>query len=131
METFVTAIHVITASLIILAVLLQGGNQGGMGAAFGGGNSSSTFGAAGSTSLLGKITYITATVFMITSIWLTILQGSGYDIGLTDKLSQDPDPTTPLQESQNDQTPQPSSDSSDNPPLESPQPSQESGATSP
>ena len=98
METFVTIIHALTALLIILAVLLQGGNQGGMGAAFGGGNSSSTFGAAGSTSFLGKITYVTAAVFMITSIWLTILQGSGYDIGLSEKLQQDPQNSTPLGE---------------------------------
>lgn len=96
METFITVIHMITALLIILAVLLQGGNQGGMGAAFGGGNSSSTFGAAGSTSFLGKLTYLCAAVFMVTSIWLTILQGSGYDIGLTEdieKLSQEESPT--------------------------------------
>lgn len=99
METFVTIIHALTALLIILAVLLQGGNQGGMGAAFGGGNSSSTFGAAGSTSFLGKITYVTAAVFMITSIWLTILQGSGYDIGLSEKLQQqDAQNSTPLGE---------------------------------
>lgn len=111
MEIFVTIVHIITATLIIAAVLLQGGNQGGMGAAFGGGNSSSTFGATGSTSFFGKLTYITAAIFMVTSILLTILQGAGYDIGLTDKIVQDaedndaeshiplPNPDAPMAES--------------------------------
>ena len=84
MELFVVVIHVVVCFLIILAVLLQGSNQDGMGAAFGGGNSSSTFGAAGSTSLLGKVTYVTATLFMVTSIWLTILQGASYTLGIDD-----------------------------------------------
>ncbi|MCY4380024.1 MAG: preprotein translocase subunit SecG [Proteobacteria bacterium] len=86
MESLIVFIHVVVCFLIILAVLFQGSNQDGMGATFGGGNSSSTFGAAGSTSLLAKLTYITATIFMITSICLTILQGAGYDIGLGDEL---------------------------------------------
>ena len=89
METLVVLIHVVVCFLIILAVLLQGSNQDGMGSAFGGANSSSTFGAAGSTSLLGKVTYVTATLFMVTSIWLTILQGASYDLGIDDGLEQD------------------------------------------
>ena len=88
METLIVITHVVVCFLIILAVLLQGSNQDGMGAAFGGGNSSSTFGASGSTSFLGKLTYVTATLFMVTSIWLTILQGAGYDMGIDDGLDQ-------------------------------------------
>lgn len=89
MESLVILIHVVVCFLIILAVLLQGSNQDGMGSAFGGANSSSTFGAAGSTSLLGKVTYVTATLFMVTSIWLTILQGANYDLGIDDGLGQE------------------------------------------
>ena len=45
METFVTIIHYIAALFLIVVVLVQGGNQGGIGAAFGGGNTQGVFGA--------------------------------------------------------------------------------------
>ena len=41
-----------------------------MGAAFGGGNSQGVFGASGATSLLGKLTYAAAAVWMVTCISL-------------------------------------------------------------
>jgi preprotein translocase subunit SecG len=78
----------IVVLFLILVVLVQGGNQGGMGAAFGGANSSGFFGATGATSLLGKLTYGAAGVFMVTSIWLTMLQGKGGNVGLREKLEQ-------------------------------------------
>jgi len=56
---------------MILVVLVQGGPQGGIGAAFGGGNSQSFFGASGATTLLGKLTYLAAVIFIFTSIMLT------------------------------------------------------------
>ena len=87
MESLITVLHVVAALFMILVVLVQGGNQGGMGAAFGGGNSQGVFGASGATSLLGKLTYGAAAVFMVTSISLTVIQGSG-KIGLTEKLQQ-------------------------------------------
>ena len=86
LETLTTVIHVAVAIFMILFVLLQGGNQGGVGAAFGGGNSSGVFGATGATSLLGKLTYGAAFVFMCTSIALTIQQGKPSSIGLSDKI---------------------------------------------
>jgi preprotein translocase subunit SecG len=86
METLITSIHIFVAVFMILVVLIQGGNQGGMSAAFGGGNSQGFFGASGATTLLGKLTYIAAAIFMITSLWLTVLKGNVGDIGLTEKL---------------------------------------------
>lgn len=86
METLVEIVHVLVALFMILVVLVQGGNQGGMGAAFGGGSSSGVFGATGATSILGKLTYGAAFVFMLTSISLTIMQGKGGDVGLKEKL---------------------------------------------
>jgi len=86
MELVVTIIHVTVALFMILVVLVQGGNQGGISAAFGGGNSQGVFGAAGATSLLGKLTYVAACIFMVTTISLTILMGKGGNVGLTDKL---------------------------------------------
>ena len=87
METFLEVVHILVALFIILVVLIQGGNQGGVGAAFGGGNTQGVFGATGATSFLGKLTYVAAALFMITSISLTILQGGG-KTGLAEKMKQ-------------------------------------------
>ncbi len=86
LETLVTAIHIFVVLFLVLVVLVQGGNEGGTSAAFGGGNSSGVFGATGATSLLGKLTYGAAAIFMCTSIGLTIMQGHGGDRGLKEKL---------------------------------------------
>lgn len=101
MLTLVTIIHVTAALFIICIVLLQGGSSGGLGAGFGGGsgggNSGSLFGASGPTSFLGKLTYVFATIFMITSIGLTIMQGTSYDIGLKEKLQRASDKESPTE----------------------------------
>jgi len=86
--TLIEVVHIVVALFMILVVLVQGGNQGGVGAAFGGGNSSGIFGATGATSLLGKLTYGAAAVFMLTSISLTVLQGKGGNIGLKERLKR-------------------------------------------
>ena len=90
MLTLVTTVHVTAALFIICVVLLQGGSSGGLGAGFGGGSggSQSMFGAAGPVSMLAKLTYVFAAIFMITSISLTIMQGTNYDIGLKEKLQK-------------------------------------------
>ncbi len=93
MEALVTIIHISVALFMILVVLVQGGNQGGIGAAFGGGNSQGVFGAAGATSFLGKLTYGAAMIFMVTSISLAIIQGTGGNVGLKDMLRQEKEKT--------------------------------------
>lgn len=98
MLTLITIVHVTAALFIICVVLLQGGSSGGLGAGFGGGsggNSQSLFGASGPTSFLGKLTYVFAAIFMITSISLTIMQGTSYDIGLKEKLQRASDQKPP------------------------------------
>ena len=77
MDTLLTIIHVTVALFMILVVLIQGGNQGGVGAAFGGGNSQGVFGASGATTLLGKLTYAAAAIFMVTSLSLSVRPGGG------------------------------------------------------
>ena len=88
METLVTVVHVIVATFLIIVVLIQGGNQGGVSAAFGGGNTQGVFGATGATSFLGKLTYAAALIFMLTSISLTIMHGQGGDVGLSERLKK-------------------------------------------
>lgn len=94
MEIFVITIHVLVALFMILVVLVQGGNQGGVGAAFGGGNTQGVFGATGATSFLGKLTYAAAFIFMVTAVILVVLQG-GHKIGLSNKLKEGAE-TAPL-----------------------------------
>lgn len=81
METFITIIHIVVALFMILVVLVQGGNQGGIGAAFGGGNSQGVFGAAGATSFLAKLTYWAAASFMMTSLFLTVMETDNSFVG--------------------------------------------------
>jgi len=76
METLIVIVHVIVALFMIIVVLVQGGNQGGIGAALGGGNSQGVFGATGGTSFFGKLTYAAAGTFMVTSLLLTTLQAN-------------------------------------------------------
>ena len=86
MEILLTVVHVLAALFMILVVLIQGGNSGGVGAAFGGGNSQGMFGAGGATSFLGKLTYACAAIFMITSISLSTIDTNSGSTGLKDKL---------------------------------------------
>jgi preprotein translocase subunit SecG len=97
LETLITVVHVVVAVFMILVVLVQGGHQGGVGAAFGGGNTQGVFGASGATSFLGKLTYGAAGIFMITSISLTVLQGGRGKVGLSEKLKVEAESSAPAQ----------------------------------
>ena len=99
MESLITVVYVLVSLFIILVVLIQGGNQGGMGAAFGGGNSQGVFGASGATSFLGKLTYGASFLFVILSLMLAKMQGHGGETGLGDKLKSrsQQEETTPVE----------------------------------
>lgn len=73
MENVVLTIHLILALLLIGIVLLQRSEGGGLG--MGGGGGGAISGRAAATAL-GKITWVLATGFIITSITLTILAAS-------------------------------------------------------
>ncbi|MEM6533555.1 MAG: preprotein translocase subunit SecG [Myxococcota bacterium] len=72
MELLITIVHVTTCLVLILAVLLQSGRGGGMGAALGGGGGagSQIFGGRGASTFLTKITSGAAVIFFLTSITL-------------------------------------------------------------
>ncbi len=95
LETLITIIHLVVAVFMILVVLVQGGNSGGISAAFGGGSGGGVMSSQGATSVLGKITYAAAVIFMVTSISLTVMQGKKGSIGLTEKLKQTSDAGAP------------------------------------
>lgn len=77
MTSFVIVIHVLVSLMLILTVLLQPGNKGGMGAAFGGAGGATVFGGRGANTFLAKLTAGAAIVFMLTSMTLVYLSSKG------------------------------------------------------
>ena len=68
-----TFVHVIVCFFLIVVVLLQSGKAADLAGAFGGMGSQTTFGPRGSATVLSKATTAAAVIFMITSMWLSIL----------------------------------------------------------
>src|ERR1700689_3809879 len=71
MITLVAVLHVFVCLLLIGAVLLQGGENVDITAAFGG-TSQAAFGPRGSVTLLAKITWVLGLLFIVTSITLAV-----------------------------------------------------------
>lgn len=72
MIILVTIIHVIVCLFLIIVVLLQSGKAGDISAAFGGQGSQAAFGPRGAATALSKATTISAVLFMLTSVTLSI-----------------------------------------------------------
>ncbi|RMD84006.1 MAG: preprotein translocase subunit SecG [Candidatus Dadabacteria bacterium] len=72
MTAILITLNVVAGLFLIAVVLLQTGKGAEMGAAFGGA-SSAVFGPTGATTILTKITAVTAAVFMGTSLALAVL----------------------------------------------------------
>lgn len=77
MSVIVTLVHVIVCIVLILAVLLQSGKAADLAGAFGGVGSQTVFGPRGAGTILGKITTVSAIIFMFTSLGLWIISGKG------------------------------------------------------
>ncbi len=67
----VTALQILSSALLIVAILIQGGENVDMAAAFGGA-SQAAFGPRGAVTTLAKITWVLAAIFMATSVTLSI-----------------------------------------------------------
>ncbi|HEY7679199.1 MAG TPA: preprotein translocase subunit SecG [Terriglobia bacterium] len=76
-----TAVHVLVALILILAVLLQSARGTDIGSAFGGMGSQAAFGPRGTATFLSKATVVLAAVFMVTSISLAILANRSVGVG--------------------------------------------------
>ena len=76
MVTLVTVIHILVSLLLIFIVMIQGGENVDITAAFGG-VSQAAFGPRGSVTTLQKATWVLATIFMVTSITLAIWASRG------------------------------------------------------
>ena len=77
MVILITIIHVIVCLILVVVVLLQSGKAADLAGAFGGMGSQTVFGPRGSATVLSKATTISAVVFMLTSLTLSILATRG------------------------------------------------------
>ena len=71
MVTAIATLHIMVCIFLVLIILIQGGENVDIAAAFGG-VSQAAFGPRGSVSLLAKITWALGAIFMATSITLAI-----------------------------------------------------------
>jgi preprotein translocase subunit SecG len=74
-------VHVIVCLFLIVVVLLQSGKAADLAGAFGGMGSQTAFGPRGSATLLSKATTISAVIFMVTSLSLSILATKNAGLG--------------------------------------------------
>ena len=72
-NSLLLVLHVITAIIIVVLILLQKGKGADMGSAFGAGASGTMFGSKGSANFLSRSTAVLATIFFITSLTLAYL----------------------------------------------------------
>jgi preprotein translocase subunit SecG len=83
MYTLVMIVHVLVCVFLIVVVLLQSGKAADLAGAFGGMGSQTAFGPRGSATLLSKATTISAVLFMVTSLSLSIMATRNAGLGST------------------------------------------------
>jgi preprotein translocase subunit SecG len=79
----IAAFYVLTCLVLMLVVLIQQGKAGDLASAFGGGSSQAAFGARAGATLLTKVTWVCAGLFVIGALALSIVgqRGPGSVIG--------------------------------------------------
>src|SRR3954464_1072790 len=79
--TLLTIVHVLVCLFLIVVVLLQSGKAADLAGAFGGMGSQTAFGPRGSATLLSKATTLSAILFMLTSLSLSIVASRQAGLG--------------------------------------------------
>ena len=79
-------IQLILALLLVILVLLQGTDNEGLGLGGGGGGLGGMMSARGSANLLSRLTALTATLFMVMSVILTIFASVGSEKNVLESL---------------------------------------------
>ncbi|MDC0216606.1 preprotein translocase subunit SecG [Pelagibacteraceae bacterium] len=79
-------IQLILAILLVILVLLQGSDNEGLGLGGGGGGLGGMMSARGSANFLSRLTALTATLFMIMSVVLTIFASVGSERNVLESL---------------------------------------------
>ena len=80
-------IQLILAVLLVILVLLQGSDNEGLGLG-GGGGLGGMMSARGSANLLSRLTALTATLFMVMSVVLTIVASAGSERNVLESLPE-------------------------------------------
>ena len=83
MYILVLILHVVVCLFLVIVVLLQSGKAADLAGAFGGMGSQTAFGPRGSATLLSKATTVSAVLFMLTSLSLSILATRGAGLSTT------------------------------------------------
>ena len=83
MYILVMIVHILVCVFLCIVVLLQSGKAADLAGAFGGMGSQTAFGPRGSATLLSKATTISAVLFMITSLTLSIMATRNAGLGST------------------------------------------------
>jgi preprotein translocase subunit SecG len=98
MVTAVLVLHILVSMLLILIVMIQGGENVDITAAFGG-VSQAAFGPRGAVTTLAKITWVLGAIFVVTSVTLAVwaTRGRGGSILDTTPGKTAPAQTTPSQ----------------------------------
>ncbi len=93
-------IHILVCIFLIIVVLLQSGKAADLAGAFGGMGSQTAFGPRGSATLLSKATTVSAIIFMLTSMSLSILatKRAGYSATVLEGGSSQSAPARPAQQ---------------------------------
>jgi preprotein translocase subunit SecG len=73
MVVLITIVHVLVSFFLVVVVLLQSGKAADLAGAFGGLGSQTVFGPRGSATVLTRATTISAILFMVTSLTLSVL----------------------------------------------------------
>ena len=87
MTTIILVIHLLIAVALVIAVLLQRSEGGGLG--IGGSQSGGFMTSRGTANTLTKITTLVGSLFFITSILLAILSGSNYKPSISQEIKTD------------------------------------------
>jgi preprotein translocase subunit SecG len=79
----VATLYVLTCLVLMLVVLIQQGKGGDIAAAFGGGSSQAAFGARAGATLLTKVTWVCAGLFVVGALALSVIgqRGPGSVLG--------------------------------------------------
>jgi preprotein translocase subunit SecG len=87
----ITLLYVIVCVFLILVVLLQTGRRADIAGAFGGGGSQTAFGARGAATVLSKATTVSAILFMVLALVLSIMRSGR---GSSGSVLEDLEPAT-------------------------------------
>ena len=88
MKIFLISVTMISSVLMVIVILLQQGKGAGLGAAFGRGAQGGLFTSSGKANFLTRTTSALVTIFLLSSLALSIFLGSTRQDGVFDELGQ-------------------------------------------